>query len=214
MRQVGEERASTLGIGELSWDEEHLTESLQEVFRHAVAEAESSIQWYLTRIRTKRFWARAIRLAAIGCGAAAGILPMVAQLPGNENAIPPVWASIFLALAAALVVLDRFFGFSKGWMRFIATEMKLREILEEFRLDWESARAAWKGHAPGEGDVQEMLARAKRFVGQVHRMLRQETGAWIEEFQTALSEIDQAAKKEKREAEAQAAGDVRSRRDD
>lgn len=214
MGHASREQNSADRVGELPWDEEHRTESLQEVFRHAVSEAESSIEWYVPRIEMKRFWARAIRLAAIGCGAAAGILPMVAQLPGNEKAIPPVWASIFLALAAALVVLDRFFGFSKGWMRFIATEMTLREMLEDFRLDWESARAAWKGRAPDDGDVQQMLARAKRFVGRVHRMLRQETGAWIEEFQSALSEIDQAAKKEKREAEAQAAEDVRPKRSD
>jgi hypothetical protein len=43
---------------------------------------------------------------------------------------------LFLALAAAFVATDKFFGFSSGWIRYIRTGQVLMKELAEFRMDW------------------------------------------------------------------------------
>lgn len=181
-------------LGTLPWDEDAREASLETVFRYAVGEAEAAIRWYQPRIRGKRLWAQGLRLGAIGCGTVAGVLPMVAQLPSLRGTVAPVWATIFLALAAALVLLDRFFGFSSGWMRFIRTEMQLKDRLESFLLDWEVARSQG-AKPPTEQQVAARLEKVQEFLAAVHGEVRRETTAWVEEFQRALGEVDRVAKR-------------------
>lgn len=181
-------------LGTLPWDEDSREASLDAVFRHAVEVAEAAIRWYQPRIRGKRLWAQGLRLGAIGCGTLAGVLPMVAQLPSMQEAVAPVWASIFLALGAALVLLDRFFGFSSGWMRFLHTEMKLKELLERYVLEWEGARSQWSG-PPDAAQVAQMLDEAQAFLAAVHAEVQRETTAWVQEFQNALGEVDRVDKR-------------------
>ena len=187
-------QAPGANLGTLPWDETSREKSLEAVFRYAVGEAEDAIRWYQPRIRNKRLWAQCLRLSAIGCGTLAGLLPMVAQLPSMQETVAPVWASISLALAAALILLDRFFGFSSGWMRFIHTEMQLKDLLESFLLDWEVARSQWAG-PPTEKQVAEMLKKVQGFLAAVHGEVRRETTEWVQEFQKALSEVERVTKR-------------------
>ena len=55
----------------------------------------------------------------------------------------PAWASGAIWVAAALVLLERFFGSPTGWMRFIRTEMHLRQLHQEFEMDWSAASSNW-----------------------------------------------------------------------
>jgi hypothetical protein len=126
----------------------------------------------------------------------AGIIPLLAQLStsNGQPQIAPAWASVALVLAVALVGLDRFLGLSSAWMRFLTTEIQIRNTLQAFQLDWEIQRATWKGAAPSDEQVQEMLGQCKAFLVQVNALLEQEMAAWIQELQTALRQLDDAAK--------------------
>jgi low affinity Fe/Cu permease len=56
--------------------------------------------------------------------AVAGVLPVLSQIldAGSSGiVIQPAWATVALAIAAALIVLDRFFGFSSAWARYMVT---------------------------------------------------------------------------------------------
>jgi hypothetical protein len=48
----------------------------------------------------------------------------------------PLWSSLFLGVAAALIGLDKTFGYSSGWARYVLTATNIRKSLEDFRLDW------------------------------------------------------------------------------
>jgi hypothetical protein len=72
--------------------------------------AETAIAWYLRSKRPKQKLARWLRGGAIGLAALAGLIPMLAQM-STLKAIEPVWASIVLGVAAALVVLDPIYHF-------------------------------------------------------------------------------------------------------
>jgi low affinity Fe/Cu permease len=55
--------------------------------------------------------------------AVAGVLPVLSQIfgAGSSVKIQPAWAAVALAIAVSLVALDRFFGFSSAWARYMAT---------------------------------------------------------------------------------------------
>jgi hypothetical protein len=180
----------------LSWEPQQCAESLGAIFQFATGEAQAAISWYLHAKRSKKLFARSIRAGAILAGATAGVIPIVTQIYTLNGAplIAPATASVLLAIAATLVVLDRFFGFSSSWMRFIAAEIRIRKVLQEFQMEWEMERASWIGNAPTADQVQRMLARCKAFVSEVNAIVNEETSTWIEEFQRALVQIDEAAR--------------------
>lgn len=55
---------------------------------------------------------------------------------------------IFLALAAGCVAMDKFFGFSSNWMRFMTTSLALQRHLAEFEMDWNILWLEIQDHKP------------------------------------------------------------------
>ena len=181
---------------QLSWEPGKIVPSLEALFDRITKEAESAIGWYIRAKRPKQRWARLLRFGSIIAGTTAGLIPILAQMFSKDGHpwIQPAWASVALGIAAALVLLDRFFGFSSAWMRYIATELNIQQLNQEFQLDWESDKATWLGSEPTADQLRSTLARFKAFVTQVNTIVRQETDAWIQEFQSTLKQIDEAAK--------------------
>ena len=77
----------------------------------------------------------------IALGTAAAVLPVLSEIytTNGRPSIPPGWATIALALAAGLVGLDHFFGFSSGWMRYRDTELQLTRLRHQFGYAWQEA---------------------------------------------------------------------------
>ena len=183
-------------LPELDWGPGRASASLSVVYEHASDQAKDAITWYLQSMRTKRRGAVSFRLGAILAASAAGILPILTMIFATEGrpAFSPAWASVAIGVAAALILLDRFFGSSTGWMRFIRTEMHLRQLLQQFKMNWERERASWAGQEPSAQQVQQMFERAKTFVTRVSEVVRRETEEWILEFQSTLRQLDEAAR--------------------
>jgi hypothetical protein len=181
----------------LDWSPEKATESLQKVFDHALGLANEAIGWYLHAKNGKGRFARRFRVVAIVLATIGALLPTAGELMADSFGTKPIragWTAILLGIVGALLLLDRFFGFSTGWMRYIAAELQLRQVAQEFQMDWEAERATWKGNAPTGEQILEMMARCKTFVSQVNTVVRDETNAWMKEFESALQQIDDAAK--------------------
>jgi len=185
-------------LEDLSWAPNDYVSSLDKVFKYVSGEAQRAIVWYLSKKGPKRRGARLLRFAAIVATTVAGVIPLLAEIStSNGNGQPqisPAWASVALVLAVAMIGLDRFFGFSTAWMRFLTTEIQIRTALQAFQLDWEIQRATWKGTTPTDQQVQDMLARCQAFLGQVNTLLEHEMTAWMQEFQATLQQIDDSAK--------------------
>ena len=179
-------------LPKLPWEPARRAESLQKVADYVAGEAEKSIAWYLHKKTGKRLRAQGFRFAAIIATALAGLIPLFAEI---YNTPKPAWASVALVVAAACVGLDRFFGYSTAWMRFLTTEMQIRHALHGFLLDWEIQRAAWEGKDdPGPQEAEAGLRRCKDFLAQVNELLKAEMDSWVTEFSAALTDIDKAAK--------------------
>jgi len=189
----------TPSLHTLQWDPDNLIDSLDKLYRLTIHEAEQSIAWYRINSRPKKRWAQRIRVAAIVATSLGGIIPILSQIVANNNEIwgkilNPAWASVAIALAATALGLDRFFGFSTAWMRYITSEMQIQGKLQAFQFEWEVERLSWRGNAPSYKQARTMMLRCATFAAEVSNIIQAETLTWVEEFQGALKTLDERAK--------------------
>jgi hypothetical protein len=179
-------------LEDLSWKPPDWEPSLNAVFAHVRDDALGAIHWYVKARVPKRRVAVTARLFAITLLGSAAILPLLDGILFTD--LPPVWISIIVALGAGAIAFDRWQGSSSGWIRYIKTELRIRDVLEAFELDWQIQRAAWQGNGPSAQQVEGMLLRAKGFAEQINAIVQEETNAWVEEFQSSIKQIDEALK--------------------
>jgi conflict system pore-forming effector with SLATT domain len=180
----------------VTWDGTKDSESLNLLRDFVVRQAEEASTWYLSRRHKHRYFGRAIRLLALAATSIAGIIPIISQIftQDGKATVPPAWASVALAVAAAGVAIDYFFGFSSGWMRYMAAQQKIVRLLREFEFDWETLRAGLGEQKPAVAQVAAALTRLKLTALQVQQTVEEETNSWIAEFRNSLRLIDEAAK--------------------
>jgi SMODS and SLOG-associating 2TM effector domain 2 len=172
-------------------------ETLERLVGEASARATEIVRWYLSAKRSKALWARTLRVTAIVGVAAAGVIPVIVTLLHRQDGrqlFDAAWASIAIAGSAFCIALDRFFGFSSAWMRFITTELETQRQLDAFQYDWLIDRATWSDGRPTKDQLMQTLARCKVFVQELDKLVQQETNLWIAEFQDVLKQIDDASR--------------------
>ncbi|MCC6587309.1 MAG: SLATT domain-containing protein [Bryobacterales bacterium] len=180
----------------LVWDPTDVSKSLTAVFDYVANEAERSTNWYWTNKRWKARLSRMVQLAAIMLTAAGGLVPVAGIIFGKALTESPafnLWPSFLVGLAAALLGIDRAFGFSTGWARYVITATSIRKALEEFRMDW----TALVAHLPKDPTVEQLtplIQRAKEFRLSVESMVLQETQEWATEFQNNIAQMEKDIK--------------------
>ena len=176
----------------LTWTEEQREASSDNLVAYASGEAQEAIAWYLKKKKGKRIGARSLRLLAIAAAAAAAVIPIIAQI--YPQLVAPAWASAMLALAAAAIGLDRFFGFSSAWMRFLATELEIRRRLRQFHMRIEALRVeSWGVPATAEYAL-EVVQICGEFLLDIDELLRNETSTWATELSSVLKEMEEKAR--------------------
>jgi uncharacterized coiled-coil protein SlyX len=186
----------------LVWDSGDVAESLTQLCNYVTEEACRTEQWYWARKSPKAFLSRAIQLLAVTLTALGGIFPILVKMqlfPGFSNYLrsagvigaiePGLWSSFFIGSAAALVGLDRMFGFSSGWARYVLTGTTIRRTIEEFRLDWTSLLAE-SSQTPTPAQSLALIGRAKQFRMAVEGMVLKETQDWVTEFQNNIAQLE------------------------
>ncbi len=181
----------------LSWDESKVVMSLESLSQYVTGEADSAIGWYGQKRGPKRLGGWLLRAGAIIATSTAAAIPVLAEsFPTADGKmwIPPGLASIAVIVAVTLIALDRFWGATSGWVRFMLAEQEIGQALETFRFDWEIAKLGWVKPKPTIEQITAAVNRSQTFLAQVHTVVRQETNAWANEFQSVLKQIDDAAK--------------------
>jgi hypothetical protein len=179
---------------ELFWDDENRRQSLEVVYKRAENHALSAIDWYLHAKGSKKNCAQFLRLGTIASSAIAGLLPLLSQIYQNQlSSLSPAWTTIALGVAGVLMAIDKFFGCSNAWMRFIATEHRIRQALHEFQMDYDMEQSKWEGNLPNSEQAQVVLGRCKTFISQVDTIILQETNEWLVEFQNAITQKEEPA---------------------
>ena len=184
---------------DVMWNAADPVQSLREIRKDVEQEAQKVIDWYWRSKRSKSALSRFIQLFALVLTALAGIVPIVIQvLRGagvnfgatfDSGAI----ASLSIGIAAALVGLDKAFGFSTGWTRYVLTATYTTKLLHEFRLDWVALIVAAKD-VPTVEQQAGLIQRAKDFISAVQGMVMQETKDWATEFQSNMAQMEKDLK--------------------
>jgi hypothetical protein len=178
-------------LPQLGWDRDSRAASLTTVFEHAVGLSVKAEEWYAVKRPAKRAAGRMLRVATVILGAIAAVIPILSEITttNGKPAVAPGWAAVSLAVAAALITLDRFFGFSSGWMRFMQAEMQLTRIRHTFEYVWNSLRSSSQD-PPDDAQLKAYLKLAEDFVIAVDRIVAAETTAWIKEFRGGLERTE------------------------
>jgi hypothetical protein len=198
---------------DVMWDNTDVVGSLRAIRKNAEEEGQKTIDWYWRNKHWKSRLSRGIQLSALVLTALAGILPVVVQVVRSVNtaAIPNKFDSgavstLCVGLAAALIGLDRAFGFSSGWTRYVLTATSMTKQLHEFRMDWVSMIAASSvapkpvdqtkpvEAAPSIEDQVKLIQRAKDFISSIQAMVLQETKDWATEFQSNMAQMEKDLK--------------------
>jgi conflict system pore-forming effector with SLATT domain len=180
-----------------NWDPLWPEESLAEIYLYVIREAANSAGWYWKYKTSKSLWSRIIRFLVWALAGVAGLLPVVgALLAASKKTLLGVsfssglWASLLLGIAGALLGLDKGFGFSSAWARYVLTATNISKSLEEFRLDWTLLRAKAGSPLTTIQQVTPLIERAKQFRAEAESLVLQETKDWVTEFQSTMAQLE------------------------
>lgn len=181
---------------ELSWKTADFEICLEDLYIYVIDQTERARQWYFLKRRSKRIGGFALRGGAIIFTALAGIIPILGQIFEKDDVpqINPVWATVAIGIAALFVVLDRLGGFTSGWIRYVLSGQELGHLMETFRFNWEKSKLCQTDQALTTEQAQELLSQCKTFLLEINTVVREETELWAAEFQSALKEVEKAAK--------------------
>jgi len=187
----------------LDWHTENRRDSLEQLYSFVNQECENAIAWYYASKRSKSRFGYFLRAGAIVAIAIAGVIPIIGEIYERPNSdglplISPAWATIALAIAALFVALDRFGGYTSGWVRYVRTAQRLTILQSDFRLDWEEYRFRCPELSPPE--TREGILLCRTFLRNVNLEIQSETNVWAQEFQQALLEVDGISKSKPQEA--------------
>jgi hypothetical protein len=166
---------------------------LNEAFEKIVTAATKEADWYNRKKFSKSLWSKVIRFSSIILIGLGGIFPLVSKIGSLEHVSD--WGYVCIALAGTLLFLDRFFGFSSGWVRYITTEFEIRKQIREFEMRWqiEMSRIDLCEEQLTCDKMIQMLTMLKDFSASVDELIKQETNTWATEFQNNISELQKIA---------------------
>ena len=94
---------------------------------------------------------------------------------------------VLLALSAACVAFDRFFGLSSAWMRDVLGSQSIQRRLDQYQHHWaEELLQADASAVPG---IERRLRLIHSFLAVLHEIIGAETRTWEEEFQRSVSQL-------------------------
>jgi SMODS and SLOG-associating 2TM effector domain 2 len=188
--------------GHTTWDAKDVAGSLLRVLEDVEGAAKSATDWYWTEKGPKARASRFIRAASVILTVFAGLVPVAIELLSRyENNQKPewwatgLWATVLVGAAGGLLGLDRAFGFSSAWARYVLAATEITRRLAEFRMDWLTLSAvATQNTPPSAEQVNALLQKAKEFRLAVEAVVVQETKDWATEFQNNLAQLEKDVK--------------------
>lgn len=170
---------------------QELLKLVDENYLLSIKNAEAQIAYYQAGKRSKRTWSKAIRFASILLFGLAGIFPLLRSFTFYTYEVKiSDWGYVSIALAGTLLLLDKFFGFSSAWMRYITTEMDIQKLKKDFEAKWkvENIKIPDRENLSADQAV-ALLQMTRDFVSQIDELVKQETLSWATEFQSNVSEL-------------------------
>lgn len=113
---------------------------------------------------------------------------------GRSYFLHPLWSAIAVAIAGGLILIDRFYGFTTGWIRYLLTVQKLTNALDVFRIEQQRQKVSWGNPEPTQIQTAALISTIQQFLEQIRAIVNDETKAWAADFADALKQIDEQVK--------------------
>jgi len=169
-------------------------ESLQKSYTIVLEQAKGASAWYMSNIKTKRKWSKRIRFWSILLFSLGGLVPLINAIILENKGDWQILnlGYIAIALAGTLLLFDRFFGLSSGWIRYITTEMEISKKIKEFELRWKiETYGKDLDNVPTE-EAKELLRVLLDFMNLIEGIVKEETSAWSTDFQSSMAELQKS----------------------
>ncbi|TXT35600.1 MAG: Uncharacterized protein FD135_4808 [Comamonadaceae bacterium] len=162
----------------------------------------SMTTWYWASIHTKRHTSLAVRgLAFLGL-VLGTTLPIFAaiQKADSDKLFLTQWAVAILAISGLLLVADKAFGWSSGWMRYITTATTMENLSRAFQLEW--GRFLLSKTTPLDTvDANALYELAVKLEQELTKLQAEETTKWCAEFNTGISLLETMVKTQREETD-------------
>ncbi len=182
----------------LKWSDSEAVTSLELLYQYVNNECDQATGWYFTKKKTMKTLGYISRVGSISAVAFAGVIPILGEIFEKEDVpgLSPAWSTFFLAIAGVFLSLDRFGGYTSGWIRYIRTALALNRLQANFRIEWESQRLLLQGDHTDSATVNQAIEKCRDFLAQVNSIVGAETDEWAKDFQKVLAELERKFKKD------------------
>ena len=165
----------------------------QQIFNRAQTYASQTLTWYLTNKNRKASIASLIRAVSIVLAILGTLAPVLSGLSDDTKLRLQFtqWGVVSIALAGGLVLADKSFGVSGGWIRYVTTAAQIQTARESFNYDW-AATMLQLPPPPGPLDAKTiilLLEKSHTFASAVRDLTEKETQAWAADFQASLTSL-------------------------
>lgn len=170
-------------------------ETLAAIQEYILATAESEQNWYAKARSLNGKITRTLRFIALILFGMGLILPLL----NIEKVIifkHPINSLGYLCLATGGLILlfDKYFGLSSGFVRFYIAEEDIKKSIADFELAWETEMAKAEISNYSIENVVSTLAVAKVLRESISNTIQLETRAWSTEFQAQIGELQELLK--------------------
>jgi hypothetical protein len=165
-------------LPEIDWTTDHRA-MVMILFRWTEGAAISTLNWYLSEKKSKARWSRALRASSVFFIAAGTLAPIISV--GTDNVRYAYWGYPALGLGAAFFGIDRAFGFSSSWMRYLSAAAGIQKILITYQIKWADLTASWNAD-PGVDQVHLAVQEIVMFAEKLSDLVADETETWITQF--------------------------------
>jgi len=183
--------------------------ALDSIRQYAEMKVAAEWSWYQSKKKWNSDRSQWLRWLALLLSILGGLVPLLIALFSGR---PDWWwftrafgsirfaqlGYVLLAMAAGFVLMDRYFGYSTAWMRYIVAMQTIEKAREAFRLDWTLLARRLPLAAAGTPEqtdlIERMIQRARAFIVDVKEASERETQTWIVEFQSSLAQLEKELK--------------------
>lgn len=172
------------------------------IYAQVSAASNMMCDWYWSSIRTKRLtslWARGFSFLFLLLGTSLPIFSALQKTDLDKLAFTQ-WAVALLAAAGLVLVADRVFGWSSGWMRYITTATTMENLTQAFKLEWGKFLVSKNGPLDI-NDAKALYDLGATLEQELRKLQGEETTKWVAEFNTGITLLEGLIKTQREEIE-------------
>lgn len=191
----------------LAWDElmgKTVDESLAIVYERIKNTSNQMCDWYWKSIKAKKKMSLLARVFGVVFLVIGTILPVLSALwkDDHDKLAFTQFGVAALAFAGLWTLVDRIFGWSSGWMRYIVTVTSMENLIKIYHWEWGNYIAS-KESPLEKSDLKTLFDMTIALQNELIKLLSDETSKWVVEFNASISLLESAIKAQREANEKQ-----------